>query len=65
MSRDALIIDGQALSWKRICELRRAQLEARRLAEGQQPALFPLVEDSRPASQTKASGRYSEPTLFD
>jgi hypothetical protein len=65
MSRDILIVDGQTLSWKRICELRRVQLEARRLAEGQQPALFPLVDDCRPASQTNASGRYSEPTLFD
>ncbi|MEA2823005.1 MAG: hypothetical protein QOJ86_5009 [Bradyrhizobium sp.] len=65
MTRDVVIVDGRALSWKRICELRRAQLEARRLAEGQQPALFPLVDDCRPPSQANASGRYSEPSLFD
>jgi hypothetical protein len=65
MRRDVLIVDGHAVSWKRICELRRTQLEARRKAEGTQPALFPLVEDCRPASQTNASGRYSEPSLFD
>jgi hypothetical protein len=65
MNRDTLIVDGRAYSWKRLCELRRAQLESRIAAQGRQPALFDLHEDCRPASERTAAGRYSEPTLLE
>ena len=28
MNADTIIVDGRAYSWRRLCELRRAQLEA-------------------------------------
>jgi hypothetical protein len=55
-------IDGTRYPWKDILRLRRKQLEAQRRA--QQPTLFELRDDSRPASQQTACGRYEEPTLF-
>lgn len=61
---DTLIVDGRGLSWQRLCELRRRQLEAWRAAEAQQLTLFPLYEDSRPKAERTASGRFQEPTLF-
>jgi hypothetical protein len=65
MNADTLIVDGHAYSWRRLCELRRAQIEAQNRARLRQLALFELREDSRPASQGDAAGRYLEPTLFD
>lgn len=65
MSGDVLLVDGRAYSWKRLCELRRAQLEARRKAEGAQPALFELRQDCRPAAERTAASRYLEPGLLD
>jgi hypothetical protein len=65
MTRDTLIVDGHAYSWKRMCELRRAQLEAWRKARGTQPALFELHDDSRPTAARTAAGRYLEPGLLD
>jgi hypothetical protein len=65
MSTDTFILEGRAFSWKALRDMRRAQLEAMRTARGKQPALFALVEDRRPQSQRSASGRYSEPLLFD
>jgi hypothetical protein len=56
-------IDGKRYLWRDIVALRRAQLAAVR--QVQQPALFALVEDCRPASQRSAAGRYCEPMLFD
>jgi hypothetical protein len=44
--------------------LRRQQLEAWRLSQPEQPALFPLKADSRPPTERTAAGRYREPTLF-
>jgi hypothetical protein len=55
-------IDGKRHAWKDILRLRREQLEALRRA--QQPTLFELRDDCRPASQRSAAGRYEEPTLF-
>jgi hypothetical protein len=55
-------IDGKRHAWKDILRLRREQLEAQR--REQQPTLFELRDDSRPASQQTAAGRYKEPTLF-
>jgi hypothetical protein len=61
---DILIIDGHAFSWQRLCELRRQQLEAWRVAQIAQPALFELRDDCRPAAERTTAGRYREPTLF-
>lgn len=61
---DTLIVDGHAFSWKRLCELRKAQLEAWRAAQAVQPPLFELKDDARPKSERTAAGRYAEPTLL-
>lgn len=61
---DTIIIDGQALSWQRLTELRRRQLEAWKADQCRQLALFELKDDRRPAAERTAAGRYSEPTLF-
>ena len=61
---DTLIVDGHALSWQRLCELRRQQLEAWKSSQPQQPALFELKDDCRPAAERTAARRYQEPTLF-
>ena len=63
MSADHFILDGRAYSWRQLCELRHQQLAARRAAQPRQLALFELREDSRPASQRNAAGRYAEPIL--
>lgn len=65
MSADRFILDGRAYSWRRICELRRAQLEARKSARPEQGALFELKNDSRPAAERTAAGRYAIPTFLD
>jgi len=62
---DTLIIDGRAYSWQRLCELRRAQRDAWKEAQPQQPALFALKADCRPTAARTAAGRYREPTLFE
>jgi hypothetical protein len=61
---DTIIIDGSAYSWKRLLELRREQIEAWKAAQPRQPALFELKDDSRPAAERIAAGRYLEPTLL-
>lgn len=61
---DIFIVDGHAYSWQRLCELRRQQLEAWRLSQPEQPALFALKVDCRPQSERTAAGHYLEPTLF-
>lgn len=61
---DILIVDGHAFSWKRLCELRKAQIEAWQAARARQRALFELVDDSRPKAERTASGRFEEPTLL-
>ena len=61
---DIIVVDGHAFSWQRLCGLRRAQLEAWRVAQGAQPALFDLKDDCRPAAERTADGRYREPTLL-
>jgi hypothetical protein len=55
-------IDGKLYAWKEILRIRREQRKADR--QPQQLALFELRDDSRPASQQTARGRYKEPTLF-
>lgn len=61
---DTIVIDGRAYSWRALCERRRQQLDAWKAAHPQQPALFELKDDSRPAAERSAAGRYSEPTLL-
>ena len=61
---DIIVIDGHALSWRRISAIRRQQLEEWEKARGKQPSLFPLRDDSRPKSERSAAGRYSEPSLL-
>ena len=66
MSRpDSIVIDGRAYRWRDIVELRRQQLEAWKAAKPQQPPLFVLKEDCRPAAERSAAGRYREPSLLD
>ncbi len=56
-------IGDKRYEWREILRLRREQLEAERRA--QQPTLFQLRNDTRPASQQTARGRYEQPTLFE
>jgi hypothetical protein len=60
---DTIIVDGHALSWQRLVELRRQQLEAWRAEQCRQLTLFELKQDSRPAAERTAEGRYREPLL--
>jgi hypothetical protein len=61
--RRLIEIDGKRYVWQDILRLRRAQLEADRCM--QQPTLFELQNDRRPASQQSTAGRYQEPMLFE
>lgn len=54
---DTFILDGHVFSWQRLCELRRQQLEAWKAARGEQPALFELNDDCRPAAEQTAAIR--------
>jgi hypothetical protein len=65
MNSDVFMLDGRAYSWRKVCELRREQLDAARKARGTQSALFELREDCRPASDRNAARRYREPGLFE
>jgi hypothetical protein len=66
MSRpDTITIDGRAYRWRDIVELRRQQLAAWKAARPEQPALFALKEDCRPAAERTVAGRYREPSLLD
>lgn len=66
MSRpDVLIVDGRAFSWRRLCDLRRQQLETLRAAQAEQLTLFALRDDHRPNTACTAAGRYREPSLLD
>jgi hypothetical protein len=42
-----------------------ASSSSRSCRRAEQPALFELIDDSRPPSQRTAGGRYSEPMLFE
>ncbi len=53
-------IDGRRYLWRDLVTLRRAQAKPAM----QQPALFTLREDHRPAGERDAAERYSEPSLF-
>jgi hypothetical protein len=53
-------IDGRRHLWHDLVALRRAQATP---AE-QQPTLFALHDDHRPAGERNAAERYREPSLF-
>jgi hypothetical protein len=55
-------IDHKRYEWREILRLRREQLEVERHV--QQPTLFQLRDDIRPASQQTAGGRYEQHMLF-
>jgi len=61
---DTIVIDGHGHSWRRICELRRQQIEAWQAEQARQLALFELKDDCRPQAERTAAGRFLEPTLF-
>jgi hypothetical protein len=65
MSADTLIVDGRAYSWRRLCELRRAQIEAQNRERLRQLALFELRDDCRPVTERTAADRYQQPSLLD
>lgn len=53
-------IDGRRLLWRDLVDARRAQAAPR----PEQPTLFELKEDCRPAGERTALERYREPSLF-
>ena len=55
-------IDGKRFVWRELVKRRREQVAA--AAKVEQPVLFEMKEDSRPAPERTAAGRYSEPSLF-
>ena len=60
---DSLPYDRAAkLYWRYMQEWLRDRARRERQPE---PTLFELKEDARPASQRKAAGRLTEPTLFE
>lgn len=54
-------VEGKRYEWRELLRLRREQAKA---AHKPQQTLFPMREDSRPASQRSARGRYEQPLLF-
>jgi hypothetical protein len=54
-------IDGKRFLWRDLVSRRREQVAAVKV---EQPVLFEMKEDTRPASERTAAGRDSEPTLF-
>jgi hypothetical protein len=51
-------IEGKRLLWRDVVKMRREQLQA--AARVEHPTLFDLREDSRPASERTAAGRFQE-----
>jgi len=56
-------IEGKRFVWRDLLQRRREQVAA--AAKVEQLVLFEMKEDSRPASERTAAGRYSEPSLFN
>ena len=61
---DIVIVDGHALRWQRLIELRRQQLEAWKAEDFRQLTPFKLKDDCRPMAERTAAGRYREPTFW-
>jgi hypothetical protein len=58
-----VVIDGKRHLWRDILKLRKEQVQT--AANAKQPALFELIDDSRPRAERTAVGRYREPSLFE
>ena len=58
-----IVLDGKRHLWRDILKLRKEQVQA--AAQAKQPALFELLDDSRPLAERTAAGRYREPSLFE
>jgi hypothetical protein len=54
--------NGMFVPWRELLQRRKAQLA--KAAKAEQPTLFPIKEDHKPASERTAAGRYREPLLF-
>jgi hypothetical protein len=65
MNADTIIVDSRAYSWRRLCELRRAQIEAQNRERLRQLTLFELHDDCRPVTERTATDRYQQPSLLD
>lgn len=65
MRPDIIMIESRAYRWRDIVQLRRQQIAAWKAARPEQPALFALKQDCRPATQRTVAGRYYEPSLLD
>ena len=59
-----IVIEGRRHLWRDVIRLRQEQCRAAVAAEPQQPPLFELRDDFRPAAERTARGRYLEPSLF-
>jgi hypothetical protein len=57
-----LNLDGKLYAWRALLGLRREQREQGK--REQQPTLFELKGDRRPATERTARDRYFEPSLF-
>jgi hypothetical protein len=55
-----IFIDGRRYLWRDLVALRRAQATP----ATEQPTLFALRDDCRPAGERSAAERYSAPSLF-
>lgn len=55
-----ITINGRAYPWRDLVALRREQSKPR----AEQPVLFEMMEDRRPAGQRTAAERYAAPSLF-
>ena len=55
-------IEGKRFLWRDIVKLRQEQRRA--AARAEQPPLFELRDDCRPAIERTAASRYLEPSLF-
>ncbi|MER8764866.1 MULTISPECIES: hypothetical protein [unclassified Mesorhizobium] len=60
---ETIIIGGRTYSW-RVLDMRRQQLDAWKAAQPEQPALFDLKQDRRPAADRSAARRDQEPSLL-
>ena len=58
-----VLIDGKRVLWSELLDQRRAQLAETK--QGEQPTLFELRDDSRPATAKRAADRFRQPGLFD
>ena len=54
--------DGKFVPWRELVKRRKEQVA--KAAKAEQPALFELKDDQKPAAERTAAGRYREPSLF-